>query len=133
MEITLEQDIYAILSYEDSESIQSDLRLEWINHIRRYGASAFDIPEGSLRTLHSTMKKLLQKNGSATPIERVKIRCIGALGLVMCQHWENAPPELSDICNWLFEIAVCPPEQIATIVSKRVWCVLESDRIIRTQ
>ncbi|MCB9806383.1 hypothetical protein H6768_00455 [Candidatus Peribacteria bacterium] len=75
-------DIDTILCYSDQDGIGSELRREGIDTILMCGRGAIELPPGSLRTLHQRLNILLGKNGSATPTDRIKIRCIGALGLV---------------------------------------------------
>lgn len=60
------------------------------------------------------------------------MRCIGALWLVSRNH-EKIPNDLSEVCDWLFGIAVSSTDEIVPLVIKRTGFILDSDRIIRKQ
>jgi hypothetical protein len=56
--------------------IAQELQREGLTSIRDAGRGAIDLPPGSLRTLYEILQKLSGKNGSATTVEKVKMRCI---------------------------------------------------------
>ncbi|MBP6921378.1 hypothetical protein KBB89_02420 [Candidatus Gracilibacteria bacterium] len=129
----LQQNMLDVLRHEEGDNIGSELRREGIGCIQMHGSGLGGPPEGSFKTIHAILNTLLPKNGSATEVERVKIRCIGALGLAIGYYGENIPSELSGMCTWLFSIAVSPSEKLASTVSKRAGYILNSDKIVQTQ
>jgi len=70
-------DITDILGCDyQKDPVAHELQREGLTSIRDAGRGVIDLPPGSLRTLHDILQKLSGKNGSATTVERVKMRCI---------------------------------------------------------
>lgn len=65
--IILEDNIYSILSYSE-EGIGSELRRDWINHVRSYGGGVIELPprvtENSALQAHTTFAEKCFCNNS---------------------------------------------------------------------
>lgn len=124
--------IYHILGYAPADSLWEALRLEGTNIIRDVGQWAGQLKSKQLKTLHDQLAILAPKNGSSTLMERVQMRCIGALGLVYQEYGLRYPEEIDDIVHWLYFVATSPVNQTALLVSRRAGHIIDGDRIIKS-